>query len=159
MKSIDAGTNCASVGEFSSLENIFHTALLDLDVSIESRDLLSLAAVVDGCMAGDRRRYHGLDHIFDLCIGKDPVVSLALLFHDTVYFEVDGGDLPDLRICQKIGGDQHIGTGPRPRLKLPKLTGVCARREQRAAADTKFGSSGFCVGPTEAGTDMDCVLD
>lgn len=95
--SVHPSPNYASDGTFSALENLLYTAFRELDVSIERRDLLSLSAVVGGCMAGECRRYHNLDHIFEICIGTDPVVSLAILFHDTVYFELDGG-LPDAAV-------------------------------------------------------------
>jgi hypothetical protein len=47
--------------------------------------------VIHSSMSGRGRSYHTVEHVFTVNGGADPIGSLAILFHDTVYCEVDGG--------------------------------------------------------------------
>jgi hypothetical protein len=43
------------------------------------------------------RNYHNLDHVFSLIDDSSPILTLAALFHDLVYCQVDMGFLPKIR--------------------------------------------------------------
>lgn len=42
-------------------------------------------------MSAGGRLFHTLDHVFDLAEGANPVQTLAAVFHDTIYLQVDDG--------------------------------------------------------------------
>jgi hypothetical protein len=80
---------------------MFRAAMSQLGKSPTEMDLESWAVLIHASMSGRGRSYHTVDHVFDVNGGADAIGSLAVLFHDTVYCEVDGG-LPR-------GLEQHIG--------------------------------------------------
>jgi hypothetical protein len=74
----------AIIGEFSD-------ALAGLGKRAAPATLERLALVVHRAMTGAARMFHTKDHVFDLARGADPIETLAALFHDVVYFQVDQG--------------------------------------------------------------------
>ena len=60
------------------------------------------------------RSYHTVEHVFAVDDGTDAIGSLAVLFHDTVYCEVDGGLPrglePHLSDALEVDGD-HVELG------------------------------------------------
>jgi hypothetical protein len=57
-----------------------------------SPDVLEpLAHMIYQAMSGEGRYYHTPDHAISLMDGLNPVQRLAALFHDVVYYQVDGG--------------------------------------------------------------------
>jgi len=54
------------------------------------------AVLVHEVMSGRGRQYHTVDHVFDISEGASPLATLSILFHDTVYYQADGGLLPHL---------------------------------------------------------------
>ncbi len=64
-------------------------------------DLEQWAVLIHASMSGRGRSYHTVEHVFDVNGDADAIGSLAILFHDTVYCEVDGG-LPR-------GLESHLG--------------------------------------------------
>jgi hypothetical protein len=71
--------------------DLFSGAFTALDAGVSMRDIESLAAFVHHSMDDGRRRYHRSSHLLDLSPGLDPRQTLAALFHDVVYCQVDGG--------------------------------------------------------------------
>lgn len=49
--------------------------------------------ILDG-MSGTTRVYHGYDHVLGLSTGMDELGTIAALYHDIVYYQVDGGLCP-----------------------------------------------------------------
>lgn len=80
---------------------MFRAAMEQLGKSPTEMDLEGWAVLIHASMSGRGRSYHTVDHVFDVNGGADAIGSLAVLFHDTVYCEVDGG-LPR-------GLEQHLG--------------------------------------------------
>ena len=70
---------------------LFRAAFDELVVPVAMADVEVLATLVHHSMDEGRRRYHRSGHVFDLCRGMGPRQVLAALFHDTVYFQLDGG--------------------------------------------------------------------
>ncbi len=73
------------------LVGMFRAAMGALGRSPSDRDVERWAVVIHASMSGRGRSYHTVGHVFQVNGGTDPIGSLAILFHDTVYCEVDGG--------------------------------------------------------------------
>lgn len=73
------------------LVGMFREAMTALGKSPSDSDLESWAVTIHASMSGRGRSYHTVEHVFTVNGGTDPIGSLAILFHDTVYCEVDGG--------------------------------------------------------------------
>lgn len=73
------------------LAEMFREALLGLGKTVDPSVLEKWAVVIHSSMSGRGRSYHTVEHVFTVNVGNDPIGSLAILFHDTVYCEVDGG--------------------------------------------------------------------
>lgn len=70
---------------------LFTEAFAGLSVDISAHTIEDLATLVDQSMTEGRRRYHRPPHIFDLAVGLSPHATLAALFHDVVYWQLDDG--------------------------------------------------------------------
>ena len=67
-------------------QDIFDT----LDISVSLLEVERLVVTIHHIMERNARQFHTLDHVLGLAMVADPVQSLAALFHDTVYYQVDG---------------------------------------------------------------------
>jgi hypothetical protein len=85
---------------WNSLFAWFEAALAGLGLSLAQSRVESLAVGVFTAMGGPLRRFHALDHIFRFQ-PSDPLETLAILYHDVVYWSVDG--------CWPPGFDQTLG--------------------------------------------------
>ncbi|HHH28836.1 MAG TPA: hypothetical protein ENK57_10900, partial [Polyangiaceae bacterium] len=98
----------------SRLADMFRDAMSDLGQTPELADLERWAVVIHSSMSGRGRSYHTVDHVFQVGEGNDAIGTLAILFHDTVYCEVDGGIPralePALADALHIDGD-HVELG------------------------------------------------
>ena len=70
---------------------LFLDAFRDLSVSVPMEDVERLAIVVHHSMQQGRRAYHTSSHVFDIADGMNARQTLAALFHDIVYYQIDGG--------------------------------------------------------------------
>lgn len=70
---------------------MFDDALRELGVEATPHLLERWGVLVHESMSGRGRRYHTIDHVFDISEGAGPIETLAILFHDTVYCQADGG--------------------------------------------------------------------
>jgi hypothetical protein len=76
---------------FEKLITLFEQAFQKLAAPISPLELERLAVMVYRAMAAQSRNFHTLEHVFDLADPTDPIQSLAALFHDLVYYQVDLG--------------------------------------------------------------------
>ncbi len=74
------------------LEHIFE----DLGVVISSNQVDAIAMLAYNAMNAHTRLYHNLDHVFNFTDPDDPIVHLAAVFHDIIYYQVDKGVYHDL---------------------------------------------------------------
>lgn len=65
-----------------------------LEREVSSARIKSLGILVCQAMTAGGRSFHTLEHVFSLADPSDPLQSLAALFHDVVYYEVDRGFTP-----------------------------------------------------------------
>lgn len=59
-------------------------------------DLEKLAVILHKNMSVQTRYYHSLDHVLSFHDPANPIQSLAALFHDIVYYQVDQGFSPEI---------------------------------------------------------------
>ena len=65
--------------------------VLDAD-NVTYPRLESMAIFIHESMSSSSRNYHSVQHVFDISRNlRDPIAILAALFHDCVYYHVDGG--------------------------------------------------------------------
>src|SRR5688572_2120398 len=70
---------------------LFEDAFRELSADVPSHDVEVLAMLIHDSMEQGRRVYHTSNHVFALAEGMNPRQTLAALFHDVVYFQLDGG--------------------------------------------------------------------
>jgi hypothetical protein len=69
----------------------FQSAFEALGVAAKPLDLERVSVLVHGAMSGRARLFHRSEHIFEVAAGtRDPIETLAILYHDVVYVQVDG---------------------------------------------------------------------
>lgn len=83
-------------GTIHKLIALFDEAFRQLDASVDLKTLEELAVVVHKAMTVQARNYHNLEHVFNLVDPTHPIQTLAALFHDIVYYQVDQGFLPEI---------------------------------------------------------------
>ncbi len=71
--------------------DLFSGAFAALGAGVSMREIENLAAFIHHSMDDGRRRYHRSSHLLDLSPGLRPHQTLAVLFHDVVYCQIDGG--------------------------------------------------------------------
>jgi hypothetical protein len=71
-------------------------ALQQLDVEFDMARAERIGVMVHRGMSAQQRNFHTPEHIFDLADESDPHVTLAALFHDLVYYQVDRGFSADI---------------------------------------------------------------
>ncbi len=71
------------------LISLFQYSLSDYPNLLSPEELESLCITIYDVMSGRGRKYHTVDHIFGISQGATPCLSLAIIFHDLVYLQVD----------------------------------------------------------------------
>ena len=84
-------------GTIQRLISIFNHAFQQLNVEVDLCTLENLAVLIHKAMTVQARNYHSLDHVFAFVDEADPVPTLAALFHDMVYYQIDQGFLPEIQ--------------------------------------------------------------
>lgn len=69
----------------------FRSALTELNGQVEPSQIEKLSLYVLEGMSGPARIYHSPSHVLELAEGMDALGTIAALFHDLVYYQVDGG--------------------------------------------------------------------
>lgn len=71
--------------------SLLDRALRQLGAEVDPAAVEHIGVLVNRAMSAQQRSFHTPEHIFDLADPTDPHVTLAALFHDVVYFQVDHG--------------------------------------------------------------------
>lgn len=79
-----------SATSLERIKSFCSSVLTDLGAAMPVADMERLAARVHDALAVQARSYHTPEHVFAIAAGLNPVQSLAALFHDMVYDQVDG---------------------------------------------------------------------
>lgn len=83
-------------------------------------ELEKLAVILHKNMTMHTRYYHSLDHVLSFHDPTNPIQSLAALFHDIVYYQVDQGFSPEIK---RVIGDYILERGTDIYLSPHPLTG------------------------------------
>lgn len=70
---------------------LFDDALSAVSASISMAETEQLGMLVHHAMESKTRAYHTAAHVFGMCEAMNPRQVLAALFHDVVYYQLDGG--------------------------------------------------------------------
>lgn len=83
-------------GTFQRLIGVLQQAFEGLQLTVEGHRLEDLAVLIHRAMTVQARNYHNLEHVLGFVDPQNPVQTLAGLFHDIVYYQVDQGFLPEI---------------------------------------------------------------
>jgi hypothetical protein len=84
-------------GMINRLIGVFDQAFKRLGMFVAPNRLEDLAVLIHKAMTMQARNYHNLEHVFGFIDPDNPIQTLAALFHDIVYYQVDLGFLPEIR--------------------------------------------------------------
>lgn len=84
------------VGTVQKLISIFNQSFLEMGVSVSLERLESLAVTIHRAMTVQARHFHTLEHVFTFVDSTDPIRTMAALYHDIVYYQVDMGFSPQI---------------------------------------------------------------
>ena len=84
------------LGMIHKIVELFQQAFDQLDVSISMNRIEHMAVIVHKAMTVQARNFHNLEHVFNFIDQTNPIQTLAALFHDIVYYQVDPGFLPEI---------------------------------------------------------------
>lgn len=74
------------------MQDSLHQLDIDTECDETCRRMEEMAILIHESMSISSRNYHSVQHVFDISKNlSDPIAILAALFHDCVYFHVDGG--------------------------------------------------------------------
>lgn len=111
------------VGNVQKLISIFEQSFKRLNVQVSLERLEVLAVTIHRGMTAQARHFHTLEHVFAFVDSNDPISTLASLYHDIVYYQVDMGFAPhiwelispyisqingDFCVSDKISTDDHL---------------------------------------------------
>lgn len=78
-------------GAMQGLIELLDHTFKDLDVGASLDQIETIAVTVHNAMNVQTRNYHNLEHVFNFTNPNDPIVHIAALYHDIVYYQVDRG--------------------------------------------------------------------
>jgi hypothetical protein len=83
-------------GTFQRLIAILEDAFSTLQVQVSPKKIEDLAITVHRAMTSHGRHFHTMEHVFMFVNPNNPIQTLAGLYHDVVYYQVDLGFSPDI---------------------------------------------------------------
>lgn len=124
---------------------LFSKALNGLGASPQPRDLERPVFVVHEALAGQSREFHSHEHVLTMTSGASPIETLAGIFHDVVYVQVDRGFPGGIGEMLRPLLVPIDGTGYRVSLAVLEdpLTAMVARIFDRAPGDELSPYSGL----------------
>jgi hypothetical protein len=84
------------VGTVQKLITIFNQSFQEMGVSVSLEKLENLAVTIHRAMTVQARHFHTLEHVFTFVDPADPIRTMAALYHDIVYYQVDMGFSPQI---------------------------------------------------------------
>src|SRR3989304_2590120 len=89
----------SKTGSIQQLVALCEQTFVLLQIPITSEELEELAITIHRSMSIEARHFHTPEHVLNLANASDPIQSLAALFHDIVYYQVDRGYSPEIYHC------------------------------------------------------------
>ncbi len=94
---------------------LLHSALRQLGADMPLDEEERVAVMINQAMTAGARSFHTPEHVFDLVQPGRPHATLAALFHDLVYYQVDQGFVPSVaRLVQASVETRADGLRIRP---------------------------------------------
>ena len=84
------------VGTVQKVISIFKQSFRELGVDVSLEKLEALAVTIHRAMTVQTRHFHTLEHVFNFVDPDNAIFSLAALYHDIVYYQVDMGFSPQI---------------------------------------------------------------
>ena len=84
-------------GTFHRLIGVLNQAFEALELKVEAKKLEGIAVLIHKAMTVQTRNYHNLEHVFSFVDASNPIQTLAGLYHDIVYYQVDQGFLREIQ--------------------------------------------------------------
>lgn len=105
-----------STSTVNRLIELLEGALRGLGKSVAIADVESLTIRIHRAMDSPNRAYHTSLHLLDVCAPKAPLATLAALYHDIAYYQLDGGfpeqiGVPLQALIERQGGDFVLRLG------------------------------------------------
>jgi hypothetical protein len=89
--------------------HLLRAALEDLGAQVPLAEMERLAIMINEAMTAGARSFHTPEHVFNLVDPGNPHTTLAALFHDLVYYQVDQGFIP--QIAEAVQGSIEARDG------------------------------------------------
>ncbi len=83
-------------GTVQKLITIFNQSFQEMGVTVSLEKLENLAVTIHRAMTVQARHFHTLEHVFTFIDPADPIRTMAALYHDIVYYQVDMGFSPQI---------------------------------------------------------------
>ncbi|WP_306602986.1 hypothetical protein [Azonexus sp.] len=98
-------------------------ALHRLGKTVPMPEVERLAIQIHRTMDNPNRAYHTSRHVFDVCAGASPLATLAALYHDIAYFQLDRAFPVDIlpgvdSMVERVDQDFILHIGPKAGLPL-----------------------------------------
>jgi hypothetical protein len=84
-------------GTIHKLIALFNEAFEQLGACPAPKKVEDLSVMVHKAMTLHARNYHTLEHVFSFIQPNDPINTIAAMYHDLVYYQVDRSFLPEIR--------------------------------------------------------------
>lgn len=75
----------------NNLIDLLLKSFKSLEVNVPLIDIENIAVFIYRSMENGKRIFHTTRHVFLVCDSDDPIQILAGLYHDVVYYQIDGG--------------------------------------------------------------------
>lgn len=116
-----------AISTVNCLITLFDDAFKGLSKPISIAESERFAVLVHQSMNSKRRVYHRVEHVFPMCVDMQPTQVLAALFHDLVYFQLDGGFPPGtLHVLEDVASERSGELTLHARLPKDAAFQVCA---------------------------------
>jgi hypothetical protein len=135
-------------GMIQQLLSICEQTFVCLQIPITSKELEDLTIAIHRSMSMEARHFHTPEHVIHLANAADPIQSLAALFHDIVYYQVDLGFSPEIYGCispyiQTVDGEIWLLEAQEPGDRLFHMTMELFRFSPGQKLFTQTGSNEF----------------
>lgn len=84
-------------GTIQKTISLLDKAVKGLGAELPLMELERLGIMVNEAMSVQARSFHTPEHIFDLADGVNPLLTLAAVFHDIVYYQIDEEFTPEIK--------------------------------------------------------------
>lgn len=84
-------------GTLLRIMKLFKIAVDKLQLPLSLHEVERIGILVDKAMSTEARSFHTADHIFALSDTSQPLLLLAAIFHDIIYYTIDDNLFPELQ--------------------------------------------------------------